>query len=146
MKDKKSRDTVDGGLTLTGTITWFYFVKGFRFIVSDEVNMVILLHANVLRNFWQSSIDDGVEIKVISYRSDQGAQASEVLSVASPRSFNRFGEGEMDVLDDVALSEIELQPGRIKWFDKAKGFGFANVFGKSEDIFLHIDVLRRCGL
>jgi len=52
----------------------------------------------------------------------------------------------MDALDDVALLEIELQPGRIKWFDKAKGFGFANVFGKWADIFVHIDVLRRCGL
>ena len=31
-----SRDTVDGGLTLTGTITWFYLVKRFGFIVSDE--------------------------------------------------------------------------------------------------------------
>ena len=133
-------------MTLTGTITWFYLVKDFRFIVSDEVNMVILLHANVLRNFWQSSIDDGVEIKVIAYRSDQGAQASEVLSVASPSSFNKFSQGKIDALDYVALSEIELQPGRIKWFGKAKGFGFANVFGKSEDIFVHIDVLRRCGL
>ena len=91
MKDKISRDTVDGGLTLTGTITWFYLVKGFRFIVFDDVNMEIFLHANVLRNFWQSSIDDGVEIKVIAYRSDQGAQASEVVSVASSSSFNRFG-------------------------------------------------------
>ena len=109
--------------------------------------MDILLHANVLRNFGQSSIADGVEIKVIAHRSDRGIQASEVLSVASPSSFNNtFGYGEMDALDDVALSEIELQPGRIKWFDKAKGFGFANVFGKSEDIFVHIDVLRRCGL
>jgi CspA family cold shock protein len=52
----------------------------------------------------------------------------------------------MDALDDVALSETELQPGRIKWFDRAKGFGCANVFGKSDDIFVHIDVLRRCGL
>ena len=85
---------------------------------------------------------------MIAHRSDRGIQASEVLSVASPSSFNTFGYGEMDVLDDMALSEIELQPGRIKWFDKAKGFGFANVFGKSEDIFvhIHIDVLRRCGL
>ena len=53
--------------------------------------MEILLHANVLRNFWQSSIDDGVEIKVIAYRSDQGAQTSEVLSLASLSSFNKFG-------------------------------------------------------
>ncbi|NBT51977.1 MAG: cold shock domain-containing protein, partial [Marivivens sp.] len=35
---------------------------------------------------------------------------------------------------------------RVKWFDKGKGFGFANVFGSSEDIFVHIEVLRRSGL
>ena len=34
----------------------------------------------------------------------------------------------------------------MKWFDKAKGFGFANVFGCAEDVFLHIDVLRQSGL
>ena len=141
-----SRDTVDGGLTLTGAIKWFDPVKAFGFIVSDEIDMDIFLHANVLRNFGQSSIADGVKIKVIAHRSDRGIQDSEVLSVASARSFNTFGYGEMDALDDVALSEIELQPGRIKGFDKANGFGFANVFGKSEDIFVHIDVLRRCGL
>ncbi|WP_309664250.1 cold shock domain-containing protein, partial [Tabrizicola sp.] len=30
-------------------------------------------------------------------------------------------------------------------FDKIKGFGFANVFGKSEDVFIHIEVLRVSG-
>ncbi|MCL4163625.1 UNVERIFIED_CONTAM: hypothetical protein GTU68_063429, partial [Idotea baltica] len=35
---------------------------------------------------------------------------------------------------------------RVKWFDKAKGFGFANVFGNSEDVFVHMDVLRQFGL
>ncbi|MEM8538962.1 MAG: cold shock domain-containing protein, partial [Pseudomonadota bacterium] len=29
---------------------------------------------------------------------------------------------------------------------KGKGFGFANVFGAPEDIFLHVEVLRRSGL
>ena len=88
------------------------------------------MHANVLRNFWQSLIDDGVVIKVIAYCSDQGAQASEVLSVASPSLFNKIGQEKIDALDYVALSEIELQPGRIKWFDKAKGFGFAKFVRK----------------
>ena len=41
---------------------------------------------------------------------------------------------------------LPLVPARVKWFDKAKGFGFANVFGKSEDVFLHVEVLRRSGL
>ena len=141
-----SRDTVDGDLALTITIKWFDPEKGFGFIVSDEIDMDILSRANVLRNFGQSSIADGVEVKVVAHRSDRGIQASEVLCVASPSSFNSFGYGEMDALDDTALSEITLQPGWIKWFDKAKGFGFANVFGKSDDIFVHTDVLRRCGL
>ena len=34
----------------------------------------------------------------------------------------------------------------MKWFDKGKGFGFANVFGLPEDVFLHIEVLRQSGL
>ena len=36
----------------------------------------------------------------------------------------------MDAPDYVALSEIELHPGWIKWFDKAKGFGFAKFVRK----------------
>ena len=73
-----SRDTVDGDLALTGTIKWFEPVKGFGLIVSDEIDVDILLHDNVLRNFGQSSIADGVEVKVIAHRSDRGIQASEV--------------------------------------------------------------------
>ena len=46
-----SRDTVDGGLTLIGAIKWFDPVKAFGFIVSDEIDMDIFFHANVLRNF-----------------------------------------------------------------------------------------------
>ena len=98
-----SRHTVDGGLTITGTIKWFDPVKGFDFIVSGEIDIDTLLHASVLCNFGQSSIAYGVEIKVVAHRSDRGIQASEVLSVAAPSSFNTFGYGEMDALDDVAL-------------------------------------------
>ena len=34
----------------------------------------------------------------------------------------------------------------MKWFDKGKGFGFANIYGRPEDVFLHIEVLRQSGL
>jgi len=76
--------------------------------------MDILLHANVLRNFGQGLIADGVEINVVANRSDRGIQAAEISSVASPSSFNTFGYEKMDLLDDVALSEIEQEPGWIK--------------------------------
>ena len=50
-----------------------------------------------------------------------------------------------EIAEPVDLS-LPLEPARVKWFDKGKGFGFANVFGRDEDVFLHIEVLRRSGL
>ncbi len=41
---------------------------------------------------------------------------------------------------------MPLVPARVKWFDRAKGFGFANVWGHPEDVFIHAEVLRRSGL
>jgi cold shock protein len=43
-------------------------------------------------------------------------------------------------------TSIPIEPGRVKWFDKVKGFGFANVFGRSEDVFIHMETLRRSGM
>lgn len=39
-----------------------------------------------------------------------------------------------------------LQPARVKWFDKLRGFGFANVFGSKDDVFVHMEVLRQCNI
>ena len=54
-------DEDKSSLTLQGRIKWFDPGKGFGFIVADEAGGDILLHANVLRNFGQSSIADGAE-------------------------------------------------------------------------------------
>jgi CspA family cold shock protein len=43
------------------------------------------------------------------------------------------------------LAALPVEPARVKWFDKGKGFGFANVFGRTEDVFVHIEVLRHSG-
>ena len=52
-----------------------------------------------------------------------------------------------DLVDlDVDGLDVPLEPARVKWFDKTKGFGFANVFGSDEDVFLHVEVLRQSGL
>ena len=53
---------------------------------------------------------------------------------------------DFEQIDPDELAAAELEPARVKWVDKAKGFGLANVFGKPEDVFIHIEVLRRSGL
>ncbi len=132
--------------TMAGRVKWFDPVKGFGFIVSDEGGPDILLHANVLRNFGQGSVADGARISVAVQQTPRGVQASEVLHIAAPEP------GAFPLHDDAAQLTAEaiaarpLEPARVKWFDKGKGFGFANVFGRPEDVFIHIEVLRQSGL
>ncbi|MFZ1728058.1 MAG: cold shock domain-containing protein [Albidovulum sp.] len=128
-----------------GRVKWFDPAKGFGFIVADETGGDILLHANVLRNFGQSSVADNAIISVMVQKTARGAQAVEVLEIQAPEGedfshIEDIGDGDSEM-----IAALPLEPARIKWFDKVKGFGFANVFGRSEDIFVHVEVLRRSG-
>lgn len=128
-----------------GQVKWFDPVKGFGFIVGEGAGADILLHANVLRNFGQSSIADGARIAVRVQETARGVQAVEVVSVEPPAS------GTFPLTEDAGAATPEmiaaqpLEPARVKWFDKGKGFGFANVFGKNDDVFIHVEVLRTSG-
>ncbi|SMY07976.1 cold-shock protein [Flavimaricola marinus] len=137
--DKRDR------LEVEGRVKWFDPAKGFGFVVSDEGGPDILLHANVLRNFGQSSLADGAGIRLVVQQTERGVQAYEVLEITPPE--NPAGAGLTDIAeyDPEYIANLPLEPVRIKWFDKVKGFGFGNVFGQDEDIFVHIEVLRQSG-
>ena len=130
---------------LEGVVKWFDPVKGFGFVVADAGGADILLHVNVLRNYGQNSVADGARVAVRVQQTERGAQAVEVLSVEAPSELPA-AVVEFAGFDPEQLATAEFEPARVKWFDKAKGFGFANVFGCAEDVFLHIDVLRQSGL
>ncbi|MEC3860518.1 cold shock domain-containing protein [Mesobacterium sp. TK19101] len=131
---------------VVGKVKWFDPVKGFGFVISDEGGPDILLHANVLRNFGQSSVADAARIEIMVQRTDRGAQATEVVRIDPPEGSKELPLADFAEFDPEEIAAAPLLPARVKWFDKAKGFGFANVFGKSDDVFLHIEVLRRSGL
>lgn len=128
-----------------GRVKWFDPSKGFGFIVSDGTETDILLHANVLRNYGQGSVADGSGIVVRVQQTQRGVQAVEVVSIEPPEGvvFPLADEaGQMLGADIMALA---MEPARVKWFDKGKGFGFANVFGRPDDVFIHAEVLRVSG-
>jgi CspA family cold shock protein len=128
-----------------GRVKWFDPGKGFGFIVSDDADVDILLHANVLRNFGQGSVADNAGIVVRVQRTQRGVQAIEVLRIDPPEGavFPLAEEAGLVMAADIL--SLQLEPARVKWFDKSKGFGFANVFGRSEDVFIHAEVLRVSG-
>jgi len=140
------QDDERGGRIVRGRVKWFDPAKGFGFVISDEGGPDILLHANVLRNYGQSSVADAATVEIEVQETARGVQATEVVSISPPETTEQVPilDETVELAEDAELPDLE--PSRVKWFDKSKGFGFANVFGSSEDIFIHIEVLRQSGL
>ena len=137
--------TTPSTTTIKGHVKWFDPTKGFGFIVPEDGGKDVLLHANVLRNYGQGSVADGAAIEIEVQQTERGLQAVsvvDILVVADAIPPLR----DMEELSAADIAKVEILPARVKWFDKAKGFGFANVFRDQEDVFVHIDVLRRSGL
>ena len=81
------------------------------------------------------------------FRWDGGAArfAVEVLEILPPDTEETAPIEDLGDSDAATIAALPLEPARVKWFDKVKGFGFANVYGRPEDVFIHIEVLRRSG-
>ena len=134
---------------IKGRVKWFDTTKGYGFIVTDEDDGDILLHANVLRNFGRSSVAEGAGIVVEIQATERGRQAVNIIEIEAPEAEHgeedASGSRPTDYLHQTEAN-APLRPARVKWFDKAKGFGFVNVFGDGQDIFVHMEVLRNFGL
>jgi len=129
---------------IDGHVKWFDVTRGFGFIVSDDGGPDILLHANVLRNYGQGSVAEQSRITVRAQTTPRGMQASEVIAITPPDNGTEARKPSPHV-EVEAPDDAPFLPARVKWFDKAKGFGFANVFGHTEDVFVHVEILRRFG-
>ena len=133
--------------TVRAQVKWFDTTKGFGFIVADGCKTDILLHANVLRSFGRNSIAGNAVIEVVIQQTERGCQATEILKIEPPAA-SAGSEMFLQILGEGV--EIDptapLRPARVKWFDREKGFGFVNIFGSAEDVFVHMEILHACGL
>ncbi len=130
--------------TYRGRVKWFNATKGFGFVVTEEPGPDILVHINVLRNFGRSSVAEGSIVELVAQSARRGLQATEILHIEGPPDGGE-PEDEPEMYQD-SLSDVEdLVPARVKWFDRQRGFGFVNVFGHPEDVFVHMEVVRGSG-
>jgi CspA family cold shock protein len=146
VRDGGENMTDDDGMKLvSGRVKWFDPTKGYGFILNADGGPDILLHANVLRNFGRSSVADQSRVTAWVQPTTRGLQASEVLEIEPPESDGTppIADLDSDVVENI--DALPLRPARVKWFDKGKGFGFANIFGHPDDVFIHIEVLRHSG-
>ena len=128
---------------LKGHVKWFDTSKGYGFIVVEDGSGDILLHANVLKNFGRGSIAEGTRLDFEVQETERGRQVSRILDIETPKDDGLDQDGSEFGLPIV--DGVEMVPARVKWFDKSKGFGFANSFKSNLDIFLHMEILRHYG-
>jgi CspA family cold shock protein len=111
-----------------------------------------MVHASCVRAFGRVALAEGAEVKLVPVESPRGLQAQKLIEVTEPEEMPMAmampGFAEDARPTEFLGSEVELsnlQPARVKWFDKQKGFGFVNIFMNTEDVFVHMETVRRCG-
>lgn len=133
---------------LSGQVKWYDAVKGYGFVVPDDGGSDIMVHASCVRAFGKVALSEGAAVTLVAQEGPRGLQAQKLVDVAEPEGevlVPGFAEARPTEFIGQDVEESDLQPARVKWFDKQKGFGFVNVFGRSEDVFVHMETVRRCG-
>ena len=132
-------------IEISGRIKWFDVSKGYGFIVPDNGMADVLLHVTTLRKDGYQTAHEGARIVCEVSQRSKGLQVFRVVS--------------MD--ESTAVHPAQLQPARthvhvtptsgyeiciVKWFNRVRGFGFLTRGDGTEDIFVHMEILRRYGI
>jgi CspA family cold shock protein len=163
-----------GPVRVKGRVQWFHPRKGFGFVWARDVDA--LLHLRVLEQVGLATIGERAVVDCDIVRTIKGYSVSRIHAVLDPGAPAVPSELEGTTIDnDVVLKVRRLQPrwfdrlngtftvgsgpGAIvvslpprwheavcKWFSRPKGFGFLRLVDGDEDIFVHMDLLRRSGI
>jgi len=155
-----------GAIRVKGTVKWFDPIKGFGFIVSKDVSGDVLLHRSVVEDYGCATVLEGATVECDVIQKVKGLQARKLHSLdnstaaSGGQAADGTGHGSGGDGPSGAPPKRLARPREIlvqeptgpaleaecKWFSRPKGYGFVVARGNSEDVFVHMDLLRKHGI
>jgi CspA family cold shock protein len=132
-------------IEISGAIKWFDVSKGYGFVVPDDGGADILLHVTTLRRSGFQTAYEGARVVCEAQKRAKGMQVFRVVAIDESTAIHPAQSASARTHAQVTPSsgyEIAI----VKWFNRVKGFGFLTRGEGTDDIFLHMETVRRYGL